>query len=154
MWVTCCVVFQLWCVTEWKLLRDGSLMSLFSSPGSYGEAITPFVNPIQPVSKLFQTSQRNSSLKVPGNFMKIGGLVGPLMTLWKERLLSEVSYYQTAENLKGACGFMEGQITNLHWGLHSNGCLRNHTTDKSSLPRGSSGVTPQSPLKNQPCMKQ
>lgn len=79
-------------------------MSHFFSPGSHGDAIAVFVNPIWPASKLFQISQRNSSLKIPGNFMKIGGLVETLMTLRKEYLLSEVSSYQTPENLKGCVG--------------------------------------------------
>ena len=47
-----------------------------------------------------------------------------------------------------------GMITNSHWGLHYNGCLRNHIAVKASLPRGCSDVTPQSPFKRQPATKQ
>lgn len=76
------------------------------------------------------------------------------MTPQKESLLSEVSSYETPENLKGPCGFLNVQITNSHWGLHYNRCLRNRITVKASLSCESSGVTPEPPLKSQPNVKQ
>lgn len=56
------------------------------------------VSPIQPLSKLFQMTQRSSQHKFPGSFMKTGGLVETLAPL-KGRVRSSLSRLQESEKV-------------------------------------------------------